>query len=271
MIIFHCALRAEAECFIETLGLKRDLSFKGFELFYNADFLLIISGIGKLATATALGAVFNYALNKVKQNEILAVNFGSAGGLDIEIGELVLPLKISNQKMENFYPEILCQHNFITSTLITSESPVSSGLPNCIYDMEGSAFFDAASNFLDSHQILSIKIISDNLAPQKFSLNHVRDLISAKFSKVLDYARDCEALINSENNSSVPEEISELTVHLSLTSSQKRILNAKINQLKVLGGETSTLVKPNSNSSNSKDVFNQLIEQLDTLIEHAAG
>lgn len=157
MLILTTALLAEAKPLIQHFSLKKIFNDTPFPVFRKENIYLIISGIGKEKMLIALGYLLGFLNERVS-----FLNIGLAGHASWELGQAALISKIEDeQTKEVFYPTFLKQYSLPYSSLITVSSWEKNFAKASLYDMEGSAFFKAASHFTTSEFIHSIKIVSD--------------------------------------------------------------------------------------------------------------
>ena len=163
MLYIVTALYIEAKPLISLFNLKKDNSYTKFQVFSNEDVKLIISGTGKVKSATAL----TYLISKedIKKNDYI-VNIGFvASNKNSQLGDIVYVSKIQNAYSDfDFYPEMIYKHNFLEGSLTTFDSIVEKKIENIEYiDMEAYGFFQTASIFFKKDKIIVLKIVSDIL------------------------------------------------------------------------------------------------------------
>ncbi|WP_462422361.1 spore photoproduct lyase family protein [Fusobacterium pseudoperiodonticum] len=163
MLYIVTALYIEAKPLISLFNLKKDNSYTKFQVFSNEDVKLIISGTGKVKSATAL----TYLISKedIKKNDYI-VNIGfAASNKNSQLSDIVYVSKIQNAYSDfDFYPEMIYKHNFLEGSLTTFDSIVEKKLENIEYiDMEAYGFFQTASIFFKKDKIMVLKIVSDIL------------------------------------------------------------------------------------------------------------
>jgi len=163
MLYIVTALYIEAKPLISLFNLKKDNSYTKFQVFSNENVKLIISGTGKVKSATAL----TYLISKedIKKNDYI-VNIGFvASNKNSQLGDIVYVSKIQNAYSDfDFYPEMIYKHNFLEGSLTTFDSIVEKKIENTEYiDMEAYGFFQTASIFFKKDKIMVLKIVSDIL------------------------------------------------------------------------------------------------------------
>ena len=166
-MVFICtALHKEANPFIKFYNLKKDLNSNKFQIFKNDTITLIISGSGKIKASVAITyLICNY---KFSSSDIL-INIGICGAKnnkDTNIGDIFLINKIFDfDEKRTYYPDLILNNNFKESSIETHSRVVTSSenIENNLVDMESSSIYVSSSTFLNQHQIIFIKIISDFL------------------------------------------------------------------------------------------------------------
>ena len=164
MLYIVTALYIEAKPLISLFNLKKDNTYTKFQVFSNENIKLIISGTGKIKSATALTYLIS---NKdIKENEYI-INIGFIASLNnnSQLGDIVYISKIQNAYSDTtFYPEIIYKHNFLEGSLTTFDKIIDNKIENIEYiDMEAYGFFQTASIFFKKDKIIVLKIISDIL------------------------------------------------------------------------------------------------------------
>lgn len=164
MLYIVTALYIEAKPLISLFNLKKDNTYTKFQVFSNENTKLIISGTGKIKSATALTYLIS---NKdIKENDyIINIGFIASSNNNSQLGEIVYISKIQNAYSDTtFYPEMIYKHNFLEGSLTTFDKIVEKKIENIEYiDMEAYGFFQTASIFFKKDKIIVLKIISDIL------------------------------------------------------------------------------------------------------------
>ena len=164
MLYIVTALYIEAKPLISLFNLKKDNTYTKFQVFSNENIKLIISGTGKIKSATALTYLIS---NKdIKENEyIINIGFIASSNNNSQLGDIVYISKIQNAYSDTtFYPEMIYKHNFLEGSLTTFDKIIDNKIENIEYiDMEAYGFFQTASIFFKKDKIIVLKIISDIL------------------------------------------------------------------------------------------------------------
>lgn len=160
MINIITALQCEARPLIEHYKLRGNARHSAFRCYQNDEVQLIVSGIGKLAAATA--TTYLAASNR-DETTCAWLNLGIAGHADKPIGEPLLVHKLIDDASEQqWFPGIVMPITCDSGTLTTVDKPEKTYRRNTMVDMEASGFYAAASRFQSCELIHSLKIISDN-------------------------------------------------------------------------------------------------------------
>ena len=190
MITLLTSFYQEAEALIEKQNLKKESSFSQFQLFSGSDIRLLITGTGNISSAVAL----TYLLTKIPPTkEDLYLNIGVCGCNDKKTvcGTCFICNQITEQSTHRiFYPDILYSHPFLEAPLITSpvlvEFSNTSSFP-LLFDMEAASLYQAGMTFLQQHQMLFLKIVSDPLTPKQVATAEVSNLMKQCLPSILTF------------------------------------------------------------------------------------
>lgn len=185
-IIFVCALLIEALPIIQRFNLKPLPLLNRFRVYAEDEYVLIISGTGKIKSAIATALI----LKENHTQDLHIINFGFCGSLSDPIGSVALIHKIKdNETNHSFYPDILLKSKIKQKRLVTSSQLVLKhhSSENLLYDMEGSAFFESAQFFLPFHQIHLLKVVSDNLDQTKLDKSKMQKILENSLQEIEAY------------------------------------------------------------------------------------
>ncbi len=160
-LFFFAALSCEAKPIIDHYQLKKLNQPHPFSLYQSEDTALVISGAGKIAMAGAVAysmATFNHNPNPV------IINIGIAGHSSYALGQLLLADKITDHAStkKTFYPQWTGTESIKRSALVTVSEADFDYPPDCMVDMEASAFYEMSIRFSSMELIHCLKTISDN-------------------------------------------------------------------------------------------------------------
>jgi len=160
MINIITALQCEARPLIEHYKLRGNARHNAFRCYQSDEMQLIVSGIGKLAAATATTYL---AASNSGATTCAWLNLGIAGHADKPVGEALLAHKLIDSASEQqWFPGIVMPIICNSATLTTVDKPEQSYRKGTMVDMEASGFYAAAARFQSCELIHSLKIISDN-------------------------------------------------------------------------------------------------------------
>ena len=192
MLYIVTALYIEAKPLISLFNLKKDNTYTKFQVFSNENTKLIISGTGKIKSATALTYLIS---NKdIKENDyIINIGFIASSNNNSQLGDIVYISKIQNAYSDTtFYPEMIYKHNFLEGNLATFDKIIEKKIENIEYiDMEAYGFFQTASIFFKKDKIIVLKIVSDILKEnvEDRILFNLKDdsLFNESYKKIYDF------------------------------------------------------------------------------------
>lgn len=279
MICLVVALPAEARPLIDAFKLQRHTSITGFPVYTNKESTsLVVSGIGRLASATATAYLQGLLQDFPDQNNITTgwLNIGIAGSGTLSVGDDILAHRITDlTTQQSFYPGLCFEPPCVTADVVTGDSPETaypetanpetSNTGNTVYDMEAAGFYSAASRFSTAEIIHSYKIISDNKlqSVENITENFATGLISNKLdnlNKIITHINDLTRELNSINEP--PAEYANIASHWRFTASQQHQLKSLLIRWQALTDE------PFLNTINPDEFRNskQLLLQLETTV-----
>ena len=258
MLIWVCALHCEAKPVIDFYRLKKSHDDTAFDLYNGDNMACVISGIGKIASATAsawAAALF------AQQASLSWINLGTAGAASQEIGNPVLLNKIIDGDNGNsYYPAPVSRSAMTGYACMTLSQPSTSYHPEYLYDMEASGFIYAALRFSTSELTQSIKIVSDNQWHEADkNRQRISDLIHQNISAIDKLAcylleLDGELAVRSIDNDLWQQLLA--SAHFSQT--QKYRLQVLVGYLLNREHDGAALLQELSNINSAKAIINTL-------------
>jgi hypothetical protein len=228
LIAIVTALHCEAKPLITKLKLKKDTASTKFDLFRNAEYSLIVSGMGKIRAAAATTFLLHTG-----GLPAAVVNIGICGSANarLKIGTMFLIHKITDHASgREFYPDAIHKLGLKESSVETFDKPVVmeniSGMDLELVDMEASGFVQSASLFLESHQIVCLKVVSDFLELSNISKEFISGVIDKNISSlekvfsILAKAHKTKHLLSEAEQ----ELLGRIGTQLRLTETQKHQL-----------------------------------------------
>ena len=270
MLYIVTALYIEAKPLISLFNLKKDNTYTKFQVFSNENIKLIISGTGKIKSATALTYLIS---NKdIKENEYI-INIGFIASLNnnSQLGDIVYISKIQNAYSDTtFYPEIIYKHNFLEGSLTTFDKIIDNKIENIEYiDMEAYGFFQTASIFFKKDKIIVLKIISDILkenVKDRILFDFEDDnLFNESYKKIYDFLlKFVNIPTDSRNNFNNNEQdlIKKVLENLKLSDTMTYELFNILKYLKIKYGNIDILKKYENIKINSKVQGKKIFEEI---------
>lgn len=204
MIVICCAMYCEAAMLIRHYALKKT-EYSAFQIYENADksMLVVITGVGKNASSTAVGTIAGkYSLDK----HDYIINFGIAAGNNSSIGRIFAGNKLVDASYDRcFYPDMLLTSQMEETTIITSDIIVMEieDKKHIVYDMEAAAIYQAANHFIGPHQMSFIKLVSDDgNSSRSITREDIEKLILQKQDEIIEYI---DMVVTNQNRMSEEE------------------------------------------------------------------
>jgi hypothetical protein len=246
------ALHCEASPVISKYNLKKATEVHHYQLYQNKEISLIISGVGKAASAAASG--YCHAMNG-SPSHTAWLNIGMAGHVDRDLGTGFLVNKIHDHAtQQTWFPSIIFEPPCMTDKLLTVDRPDSKYQFRGGVDMEASGFYSTASRFTTSELIQCYKIVSDNQhSPvKKISAQDATDLIKEKMEDI-DFL--VEQLLDTSHEltslSEPPAMFNEICDQIKLTHTERLQVKDRLRKLHLLdpGSLTDKSILENPDSS----------------------
>lgn len=185
---FITALPSEARPLIERFRLGRPHRTHGITWYENADVRLAVSGVGKSASAYAVGVLSGMAQPRSRS---LWLNVGIAGHRDASPGTIGIAHRIDDlATAQVHYPAIVFNAPCKSFRVACFDRPTTSYHDDALCDMESSAFFAAAMRTAGVEFAHVLKIVSDNNAEHLEALDRrtITDLVSARLDVIAEVA-----------------------------------------------------------------------------------
>ena len=192
------ALPCEARFFLDQYRLSRLDNHSTYSIYTNVErsIHLIVSGVGKVKSAAALG--YLHALSN-SGSHTCYLNAGIAGAEKADIGQCFTVHKIIDAVSGKvFYPLPVLTGILPGSAVVTVEKPTAQYPDEKLVDMEAAGFHQAALGFVTQEQIQTLKIVSDNSASSLHQVNSAQ--VTALFQsnamaiqQIVDYLLDLSA------------------------------------------------------------------------------
>jgi len=246
---------------VKVFGLKKAMDVPVYEVFFNADICLVVTGCGKNAMAAAIA--YSQALFKPMGFPAM-LNVGVAGHPLHPLASIFLIAKaIDADSGRNHYPSLVFTPSCPTESLQTAAKPQLDYRLPYLYDMEATAFFETANRFSSSELVHSLKVVSDNKTQPADAINakQVVELIAANIS-VINATLAELAATRARLPVAEPQEFRQLPQHYRLTASQRQQLEHLLRRLRLLTGERQVTIDPGiTNGKALLEWLRQLLEQ----------
>ena len=134
MLIWVCAMHCEAKPLIDYYRLKKSHQANAFDIYYGEDMACVVSGIGKVASATASAWI---AALHAHEAALGWINLGVAGAAEHDIGQLFLLDKIvDSDSGQSYYPVPVATSALRGGTCLTLNRPDQDYREDMLFDME---------------------------------------------------------------------------------------------------------------------------------------
>lgn len=252
MIYICSAMYIEAEPFIKRLDLKKDTQVTKFQIFRNENFILLITGTGKVKSSIAA----TYMLTKYEPHEsdiFLNIGFCGSKNTDYEIGQTFLCNKIiDNDTQKTYFTDILFKNPFNETSIETFSIPVNSeslqkDIDAELVDMESSALYESTLTFMQPHQLFFIKIISDylNHSFTQDDILNLKALIKNASKVIIPWLTDLNKKFNYSRDILSPKDIAvidSLSDNLKLSCTMKNEFKQIIKYHELVNNDFSDIV-----------------------------
>lgn len=194
VVSFVVALPSEARPIVDALRLQRSERTDNVKLYERENIRLIVSGIGKIASAAAVGYI---AGNELTECSFIWINVGIAGHAHLPPGTVgIAHVVVDQATASTYYPAIAFPAPCESYALACFDKPTTSYAGAAMCDMESSGFCAAASRFSSVEFIHVLKVISDNSAGDIEALDRsaITTLIEGKLEIIEELAETLERL-----------------------------------------------------------------------------
>lgn len=244
------ALHCEARPLIDFFALKCWSEAGGFQIYRSDKVSLIVSGIGKLSAATAVGYLQSLSPHKCW------LNVGVAGHRNATLGSPFLANAIHDSHLERtLYPAFVFTPPCPTASVMTVDRPENDYMEDSLYEMEAYGFHRAATRFTTIELVHCLKIVSDNPSNPTHQVNK---------AKVTGWITEQIPLIEKiyhELNGLHPTHEVDLAPYLErwhFTVTQRHSLRTLLEKWHAISGEYSAWDSTHEQMKESKEVLRYL-------------
>lgn len=211
MVYIFTALYCEAQIFIRQFHLAKNLENRWFQEFQNesASMRLTITGVGELAAAAAVSSICS--IYRPTPSDLL-LNVGICAHTARKEGIFICNQILELATGKTFYPDMLYRHPFCESAIVTGMMPWQAGktpgtFGETLYDMEAAAVYQAGIRFFAPHQMIFLKVVSDNGSAAEVSKEQVTSLMQKYQDCIIDYLMQTAAITkeHSDHNNELNE------------------------------------------------------------------
>ena len=204
MLIWVCALHCEAKPVIDFYRLKKSQEANAFDLYLGDAMCCIVSGIGKLASASA--SAWIAARYRQQAASLAWINLGIAGAAEHEIGSLFCVHQvIDGDDGRRYYPAPATRDSCPGSACMTVSRPDEDYRGDCLFDMEASGFMHASLRFSSAELIKSVKVVSDNRHARTGNDRAQVSLLLQRHIESIDAQARALMTLNDERAALVPD------------------------------------------------------------------
>ena len=252
--IIVCALACEAKPFIDFFKLKKNTRIHAFSVYQAGSIILMVSGLGQMHMSAAVNWLSGFLNATMPQ---FWLNVGVAGHATANIADLFCIHKISHQQ-HSLYPTKWLKHKIALEQLTTFNGEATDYKEHGLYDMEGFAFYQAATRFNSQERVQCLKIVSDN---KNHPVTNDKQIISSYIFQHMDaivgFIELHTAVLEKQRNKPMHYDWQQqLLKHIHFTQNQQLQLT------KLLQAIQSHSIDINEaellDINNAKDVLNQL-------------
>lgn len=261
---FVVAMPSEARPLIESMQLRPLDAPSSTRLYGRDNVRLIVSGVGKVASASAVGFI---AGREPPDTQHVWINAGIAGHAELPVGTIGIAHEIVDTVHGSaFYPAITFKAPCESYALTCHDEPTTTYAGNALCDMESAGFFSAAARFSSVEFIHAVKVVSDNAQTDVKSLDRVSitNLMAGALDTVGRLAETLEQLAKI-HLPQVPVLPIEGIIKLHKFSvSQKFQLREIARRWAVVRGDEAWPPLQIEECKNSRDIISKLLQILET-------
>ena len=237
-LILVTALMSEARPLIDFFRLKKECDAP-FTIFSNSDsdIKIIISGMGAIAVAAAVG----FMAERDGCHSKAWLNVGIAGHRFMDIGSSVRVLshRFEHSQRKQYVSQTVPWAGHVAELITLSEA--SSSYPdNDLIDMEGAGYFSSALHFSGSELVQAIKVVSDNQSYSADNLTSevISDLILENRPAILGFIEQLQSFLDEP----VVSDDWESRVTWPLSHSQRQIVTDHLQASNAFGLQNEALL-----------------------------
>lgn len=256
MVHLVVALPSEAKPLVAHYRLKMRPGNEPFPLFEGNERRLIVSGVGKVASAAA--TAYLHARTGQQEN-VVWFNVGIGGHREHPLGYAILAHKITDHATgQSWYPPLIGEIPCKTGSVLTVDRSEKKYGGLWVYDMEASAFIATASRFSTIELVRCYKIISDNSTSplSKIQPESIEGLVLDHLLTLDSLMKSGEQLANKLTAlESDPPEFEKFLGHWRFTVTEKHRLRRLLRQWQTLASGHAGWSEELENLKRSREVL----------------
>lgn len=176
-----------------------DCEVKALKHLVSDDLEIVLTGIGKVNAAFAVGRTFHHGLTRQDLLSDMIINIGTCGSKDLH--GLFMVNKITDDATgRDYYPDILRVEDLNEASLITVDEVKTDPEPGYLYDMEGSAIYQAGSKLISPDRIIFLKMVSDKGDVSGVTEESVNALVESYVPQIEELIRKIREEISDTNS-----------------------------------------------------------------------
>lgn len=258
------ALPCEAKPIVNRMDLKPATGEHPFRIYHDQERVrwLIESGVGRQAAGVATAYLAGLS---TAGKAVAWLNAGVAGHATLPVGQARAAHKITDAALGTaYYPPVIFQ-GLKAEPLVTVTEPEESIAANMLVDMEGSAFYAAASTFASTELVHCLKIVSDHGAVPgpRLAKESVRILMENELPLIEMAAKQLIGLSNElATRWTPPASFDAIYGEYHFTSTQKNQLRRLLRRWQVLLGEEDVITYVWKHAATGREVLACLDDRL---------
>lgn len=266
MLRFVVALQPEARPLIARYRLEPEREPGAFKVYHRDDAALVVSGVGKVASAAAT-AYLHLAAGGVRQ--AAWINAGIAGHGRLAVGEAVLAHTVRDAASgERWYPPYVFEPPAAAGEVVTVDTVEERYGGDAAFEMEASGFYPTACRFATAELVQCLKVVSDGPGadPSAITAKRVEQLMGDRLGEIERLADELLPLADELRRlEQEPPELAELTARWRFTVTETRQLRRLVQRWRALEPGRPLPVAELASLGRGKEVVRHLRRQLDEL------
>lgn len=266
MIHILTALACEARPLIARFGMEPIPAARPFRVFEGEGIALIVSGMGKLAAAAAVG--FGYAYGDGGRNQAW-LNVGVGGCADRPIGQGVLAHRVTDEATgRSWFPGLAFEFPCPSETIRTVDRPETDFADSSVYEMEASGFCSAAGRLTTAELVHCYKVVSDtrDTALDEASPKKIQGLIEDRLDEIASIVGSLQDLSRMlETIQADPASYREIIERWHFTVTQRRQLRRLLQRHEALASRETISISEFEGISRGADVIAAIEQRLQAL------